>query len=416
MERTHSLGSGLGVITMSGTPNCKLFEEPMSRSRCYLDYNATAPLHSSARQACIDALDAVGNPSSIHSEGRRSRQIVETARESVGALVRAPADRVVFTSGGTEGAALALSPTLQSRRGPPGVGRLLLSSTEHAAVLHGHRFPADRVRLIAVRPDGLLDGDDLAAALEEDAGTPALVAVQAANNETGVIQPIAEIAAQVHAEGGLVVCDAVQAAGRIPFELEASGADILILSGHKLGGPKGVGAVVLAEGVSFASPLIGGGGQERGLRSGTENVPGIAGFGAAAREVLMRADGPRLLALRERLERLLQGQHPGIVVFGRDADRLPNTTCFALPAARAETLVMALDMEGVAVSSGSACSSGKVASSHVLAAMGDAPHVNAGALRVSTGPATTEAEVDQFIEALGSVMHRMQRRSVPAAA
>ena len=403
---------------MSGTPNCKLFEEPMSGSRCYLDYNATAPLHPSARQACIEALEAVGNPSSVHSEGRRARQIVETARESVGALVRAAADRVVFTSGGTEGAAYALSPTVQTRRASAGVGRLLLSTTEHAAVLHGHRFPAERVRMVAVRPDGLLDRDDLATALEEDKTVPPLVAVQAANNETGVIQPISEIATQVHAAGGVLVCDAVQAAGRISFELDASGADVLILSGHKLGAPKGIGAVVLAQGVSIASPLIGGGGQERGFRSGTENVPGIAGFGAAAREALLRDDGPRLLALRERLERLLREQFSDVVVFGCGAPRLPNTTCFAPAAvrARAETLIMALDMDGVAVSSGSACSSGKVASSHVLASMRVPLHLRTGALRVSTGPATTEADIDRFIEAFGDVMHRMQRRSVPAAA
>ena len=387
----------------------------MPGSRCYLDYNATAPLRDSALRACVEALQVTGNPSSIHAEGRAVRSIVEAARRAVGALVGAAADRVVFTSGGTEGANFVLTPDLRSYRVPDGPSRLLISATEHAAVRHGHRF-AEYVTDLPVRPDGVIDLDRLAEALAADGGSPALVVLQAANNETGVIQPVAEAAAMVHAHDGLIVCDAIQAVGRIPVDLGEIGADVLLLSGHKIGGPQGTGAVVFAPGVSVATSFVRGGGQERGSRSGTENVSGIAGFGAAALDVAGCEDAERLQAMRGTLEAAVRDIDDEIVVFGEGAPRLPNTSCFAVPGLDAGTALIAMDLKGFAISSGSACSSGKVSRSHVLEAMGVPRHLSSGALRVSSGFRSQPADIHRFVEAFGAVMHRMQRRSVRTAA
>lgn len=361
----------------------------------YLDYNATAPLRPEAAAALEAALRETGNPSSVHVFGRRARRRVEDAREAVAALVGARPAGVVFTSGGSEANNLALS-------GLPS-GRVLVSAVEHDSVLQA----APEARRLPVDAEGRVDLDALAAALEEeDDGAPALISVMLANNETGVIQPVAEIAALARARGALVHCDAVQAAGRLDIDLEALGAAALSLSAHKLGGPQGAGALVLAEGVAVAS-LIRGGGQERRRRAGTENVPAIAGFGAAAAAVLdAPKPDPELAGLRDGLETRLRALAPDLVVFGAEAPRLANTSCFALPGLSAETQLMALDLAGIAVSSGAACSSGKVEPSHVLQAMGADRETAVAAIRVSLGRASTAADLERFIEAWDGLYRR----------
>jgi cysteine desulfurase len=365
--------------------------------RVYFDWNATAPLRPEARAAVCAAMEVDGNPSSVHGEGRAARRLVEEARESVASLVGAEPRNVTFTSGGTEANMLALAPgygaTIHSR--------LLVSATEHASVLAGGRFPASAVERLPVTGSGHLDLGALERRLEA-LGRSVLVSVMLANNETGVVQPIAAVASLVHQAGGMLHVDAVQAPGRIACDINELGADLLTLSGHKIGGPKGVGALIRRDpALPSPVPLITGGGQERRVRAGTENVPGIAGFGAAAAATLRdsASERARLLGLRARLESSLKAHFPGVVVFGADAERLPNTTLFGVPGVKAETAVIALDLEGIAVSSGAACSSGKVQPSHVLAAMGISPALARGAIRVSLGPTTSESDIDRFIRA-----------------
>jgi len=378
--------------------------------RIYLDWNATAPLRQAARAAFVAALDRLGNPSSVHTEGRAARHLVKTAREQVAVLVGAEARNVVFTSGGTEANALALNPHVE-RPGQPGpLRRLLASGIEHPSVRAGGRFPCEAVEEIAVRPDGAVDLAALTRRATELGGTGLLVSIMHANNETGVVQPVAAAAEIVHAAGGLLHVDAVQTAGRIPCDIKALGADLMTVSGHKLGGPQGVGALVKAsEALHLADPLIRGGGQERGSRAGTENVAAIVGFGAAAEEARngMAADSAHIAGLRERLEAGLRAISAETVVFGAGAERLPNTTLFAVPGHKAETVLIALDLAGVAVSSGSACSSGKVAASHVLTAMGIAPDLASGAIRVSLGRETLESDVEGFLIAWSKLVSRL---------
>jgi cysteine desulfurase len=367
-------------------------------ARAYLDWNATAPLRPQARAVMAEAQDLIGNPSSVHAEGRMARAAVERARAQVAALVGADAAQVTFTSGGTEANMMALSPGWSVAKGHSGFDRLLVSAIEHPSAGQGGRFPADRVQSIPATAQGLVDLEALKAQLQ--AG-PALVSVMLANNETGVIQPIRAIADLVHAAGGLLHIDAVQGPGRISIDIKALGADLLTISGHKLGGPKGVGALVRREGLHLTEPLIRGGGQERGLRAGTEDVAGIVGFGAAAEAAAAaRENDAALMArLQERLEAGIRAATPDAIIFGQGAERLPNTTLFTHPGLKAETAVIAFDLEGVAVSSGSACSSGKVQPSHVLAAMGVEAHLARGAIRISIGYATSEAEIDRCLKA-----------------
>jgi cysteine desulfurase len=366
--------------------------------RAYLDWNATAPLRSEARAAMLQALELAGNPSSVHAEGRAARRAVELARMQVATLVGADPSGVIFTSGGTEANALALSPGWTAGRGARTPDRLLVSAIEHPSVLQGGRFAPKQVMQIPVTPAGMVDLDALRILLKD---TPALVSITLANNETGIIQPIREAAAIVHEAGGLLHVDAVQAIGRIECDLNALGADLLTISGHKIGGPKGSGALIRREALHLAEPLIRGGGQERGLRAGTENVAAIAGFGAAAEAagIGREAEAARMAALRERLEAGLRAATPEVIVFGQDQARLPNTTLFTHPGLRAETAVIAFDLEGVAVSSGSACSSGKVQPSHVLEAMAVEPQLARGAIRISSGFATIEHDMDQGLKA-----------------
>jgi cysteine desulfurase len=380
--------------------------------RIYLDWNATAPLRPLARAAMLAALDELGNPSSVHAEGRAARHVVETAREQVAALVGADPRNVIFTSGGTEANALALSPAIERPGHKEPFARLLVSGVEHPSVRGGGRFAQGSVEEIAVTSDGIVDLADLERRLGESAGRPVLVSIMHANNETGVLQPIAAAADRVHAAGGLLHVDAVQTAGRIPCDIKTIKADLLTVSSHKIGGPQGVGALVkAAEGLHFADPLIKGGGQERGSRAGTENVAAIAGFGAAAREAAqgLAAEGAQVTALRERLEAGLRAIAAETVVFGAAAERLPNTTLFAVPGCKAETALIALDLAGVAASSGSACSSGKVTASHVLKAMGVAPALAAGAVRLSLGRTTTETEVEGCLIAWRKLVSRLFR-------
>jgi cysteine desulfurase len=391
----------------------------MAPARTYLDHNATSPLRPEVLVAVTDALSRVGNPSSVHAEGREARALVERARAQVAALVGARPEDVTFTGSGTEANATALRPgALRTGRGRP-VTLLITSATEHASVLAGHGFPPYRFRTLGVRADGRLDLDQLASALDQAGGEPALVSVQAANSETGVLQPLADIAALVHARGGLIHSDAVQAAGRMSLNRPTLGLDALTLSGHKLGAPAGVGTLVVAPG--RAGPdvaLIRGGGQEGRMRAGTENVAGIVGFGVAA-EIALRereAERARLVRLRRMAESEIRRLAPESEIFGEAAGRIPNTLSFAVPGLAAETALMALDLEGVAVSSGSACSSGKVARSHVLAAMGVPDELARGAIRVSFGWNSRDEDVTRFARGFETLLHRLYERRRARAA
>jgi len=367
--------------------------------RAYLDWNATALLRPQAKAAVMAALERCGNPSSVHGEGRAARRLVEEAREQVARLAGADPADVVFTSGGTEANALALTPFAARAGDKAPLERLLASAIEHPSVRAGGRFPAGGMSEIPVTAQGVVDLAALKTMLAK--GGRALVSIMLANNETGVIQPVREAAGIVHEAGGLLHVDAVQGPGRMPLDMMGLGADLLTLSAHKLGGPKGAGALVRAPGIHIAEPLIRGGGQERGARAGTENVAGISGFGAAANAALasLDADIACMRAMRDALERGLKNTTPQAVIFGAEAARLPNTTLFAIPGVKAETAVIAFDLDGVAVSSGAACSSGKVQPSHVLAAMGVNRALSDGAIRLSLGPATTESDIEMFLNA-----------------
>jgi cysteine desulfurase len=381
-------------------------------SRVYLDWNATTPLRPEARSAMLAAYELVGNPSSVHAEGREARRMVEDARAALAAAVGALPRNVVFTSAGTEANALALSPGLRGSSGRP-VERLLVSAVEHASVLAGGRFPAASVGQIRVTRSGLVDLDHLRLLLSD--GPPALVSIMAANNETGALQPIAEAAPIVHEAGGLLHVDAIQALGKIAFNINAVGADLATFSAHKIGGPKGIGALVVADGLAGLEPVLRGGGQELGRRAGTENVAGIAGFGAAVKAALqaLPEDAERMITLRDSLEKGLRAV-AGATVFSVDVQRLPNTVLFTAPGLKAETAVIGFDLEGIAVSSGSACSSGKVQPSHVLSAMGFDPAVAQGAVRLSLGWSTGPEDINRCVEAwrkLGNTLLREERRN-----
>jgi cysteine desulfurase len=384
--------------------------------RAYLDWNATAPLRPQARAALLEAFDQVGNPSSVHAEGRAGRHLVEEARRAVAAVVGADPRDVTFTSGATEANALALAPA------PDGFPeRLLVSAIEHPSVRCGGRFPAAAVEEIPVTPAGIVDLAALARRMEElrrDGCRPA-VSIMLANNETGVVQPVAAAADLVHAVDGTLHVDVVQGFGRIPFQLNELRADSLAVSGHKIGATMGTGALIRAGGRP-PEPLIRGGAQERGLRAGTENTAALAGFGAAARAApaAMAADGARMAALRDRLEAGLRQITPDVVVFGTEAERVPNTCLFALPGMKAETAVIAFDLEGVAVSAGAACSSGKVQPSQVLAAMGVPPALARAAVRVSLGWTSAESDVLAFLSALKRLAQVLikERKNIAVAA
>lgn len=385
----------------------------MNQVRTYLDFNASAPLLPVARTAVLQALECTGNPSSIHGEGRACRSLVESARASVGALAGMAAKHVVFTSGGTEAANLALSPEISVGRDLAPFDLLLISAGEHSCVLAGHRFAPDRVLLVPLDHHGLIDIVALSQMLDTHRGKKAMLAIQHANNETGVIQPVAQAARLVHAMGGLVMCDAVQSAGRLDCSMAVLGADLLLLSAHKLGGAKGAGALVYdRDRLHIRHALLRGGGQEAGARAGTENMAAIAAFGAAALACTAQLpdETARLQVLRDRLENEVLAIAPHATIFGSSVPRLSNTSAFAVPGVSAETLLIGLDLEGIAVSSGSACSSGKVKRSHVLDAMGVEAGLAQGALRVSLGWSSVPKDVSAFLAAFATVLHRARRR------
>lgn len=379
----------------------------MAGARAYLDYNASAPLLASARAAVVAALDVAANPSSVHAEGRAARRLIEDARRDVARLVNARAEHVVFTSGATEAASTLLTPDWQMGRGAVRMSRLYVSEADHPCLLNGGRFPAAQVTRIGVDTDGVVRLDVLAEALaqhDKAEGLP-LVAIHAANNETGVIQPVGRIAEIVKAAGGILIIDAVQAAGRIPLDMSAGYGDYLFLSSHKIGGPKGVGAMVAASDLMMPRPLVSGGGQEKGHRGGTENLAAIAGFGAAARQAsagLQTIETVR--QRRDEIEAIVKTLVPDAEIFGTGAPRLANTTFFAIAGIKAETAQIAFDLAGVALSAGSACSSGKVGPSHVLKAMGYGDSL--GALRVSIGHATSAEDIELFRSALATIVAR----------
>lgn len=378
--------------------------------RLYLDYNASAPLLDEARDAVIAALDILGNPSSVHKEGRAARALVESARRNIASLVNANPAHVFFTSGATEAASTLLTPNYMLGRAPVRMSHLYVGATEHPCVLAGGQFLPENISLIPVFSDGLLRLDELQSALDahdKASGLP-LVAVQAANNETGVLQPIEEIAAVVKAVGGVLVVDAVQAAGRINIDITQNGVDYLIISSHKIGGPKGIGAIIAVSDLMMPRALVRGGGQEKGHRAGTEALPLIAGFGAAATIAAARLkNGGWSPDMRDRLETGILEIAAEATIYGQKTPRIPNTTFFSLQEQKAETVQIAFDLAGIALSAGSACSSGKVGPSHVLEAMGFSN--GPGAIRVSLSPDVSTENVDQFLKALEQIVSRYQR-------
>lgn len=363
----------------------------------YLDYNATAPVHPEVAAAVTRVMDQTGNASSVHRFGRVMRGQIEDAREAVAALVGARAPDVVFTGSGSEANNLALQGCVRQR--------VLVSAIEHESVLAARPVAIP----VPVRADGRISLTHLAALLARD-DRPTLVSVMLANNETGVIQPVRDVARLARETGAMVHCDAVQAAGRVAIDMQALGVHMLTLSAHKIGGPQGVGALVLAPGVQVARQIHGGG-QERGRRAGTENVAGIVGFGVSAGlAVAGLSEVPRIAALRDDLEARALEAMPEAIVHGAASPRLGNTSCLGVPNVAAEMQVMALDLAGVAVSAGSACSSGKVKPSHVLAAMGASGVTARSAIRVSLGWGSVPADVDCFIAAWRQILAEASRR------
>lgn len=359
----------------------------------YLDWNATAPVRPEAAAAVAAALTTLGNPSSVHRFGRAAKRGLSEAREAVAALVKARPEEIVFTGGGTEANVLALS-------GFPG-RRPIVSAIEHDSV----RQAVPEIEFIPVLADGRADLRALETMLAGDA-RPALVSLMLANNETGVIQDVAAAAELVHRHNALIHCDAIQAPGKIAVDFAALGTDVMTLSAHKIGGPMGVGALVVRRGLDL-QPLLRGGGQEQRRRAGTENLPGIAGFGAAALAAKAGLETYQQVAkLRDKAQQRLCALAPDAVVFGAEAPRLSNTLCIAMPRVAASTQVIALDLTGVAVSAGSACSSGKVARSHVLEAMGVAPALVECAIRISLGWSTSAADIDRLVDAWGALYAR----------
>jgi cysteine desulfurase len=383
----------------------------------YCDHNATSPLRPACRDAMAHALTIGGNPSAVHAAGRAARAVIEDARDAVAKLVGAKSDQVIFTSGATESNTLALAGAIDGAlvegEKPVRITRLFVSAIEHSSILKAAQRLAERtaglrLEILPVTADGVLDTEALRVALREGKGR-ALVAVMAANNETGVIQPIAEVSRLCREAGALLLVDAVTAAGKI--DLEFALCDYMTLSAHKMGGPQGSGALILGAGAPFAPQLVGGG-QQKGLRAGSENLSGIAGFGAAAKAVL--ADGQeraRVSALRERFEKNLKAAIPGTVVFGENAPRLSNTSNAGLPGISGENIVIALDLDGIAVSSGSSCSSGKITPSHVLSAMGVDTALAGASLRVSFGWNSVQADADAVVAALVRLNQRAHQRA-----
>ena len=368
----------------------------------YLDHNATAPMLAAAREAMVEALAQTGNPSSVHRFGRAARRLVEEARARVAVAINAPPSGLVFTAGGTEANAMAL-------RGV-GDGPILVSAVEHDSVLRA----ADAAVVVPVDRNGIVDLAELERIATRE--RPRLISVMLANNETGVLQPIAEVVRIARSVGALCHCDAIQAMGKVTVDMAALGVDMLSVSAHKIGGAPGVGALALREGVTI-EPLLRGGGQERSRRGGTENVAGIVAFGVAAEAVDDHVSKTgSLAALRDAAEIRLRAIAPSARVFGARAARLSNTSCIEMPGVSAETQVMAFDLSGIAVSAGSACSSGKVGASHVLRAMGLDEAASRSAIRISFGRGNTMADVDRLVDVWSALAARRDGQRVASEA
>ncbi|MBZ5758152.1 MULTISPECIES: cysteine desulfurase family protein [Rhizobium] len=388
----------------------------MAASRLYLDWNATAPLHPAAREAMLRGLDLFGNPNSVHGEGRATRAAIEAARRDVAVLTGADPAHVIFTSGATEAANMVLTPEFRMGRTPLAVGHLYVSAIEHPALREGGRFAKDRVSEIPVTFDGVVDLVALETMLsghDKAQGLP-MVAIMLANNETGILQPVRAAAEIVRRHGGIFVVDAVQGVGRVKTDINEIGADFMIVSSHKIGGPKGAGALVSRGEIMMPKPLIHGGGQEKGHRSGTENSLAVIGFGAAAAAATaeFQSRNAAVLALRDRLEGGMRDAADDVIIHGEGQPRVPNTTFFTLPGLKAETGQIAFDLEGVALSAGSACSAGKLGESHVLVAMGRDPRL--GALRISLGFDTKNDDIDRVLAAFAKIAGRRRLSGVAA--
>jgi len=389
----------------------------MAASRAYLDYNASAPLRPSAREAMSAVLGLHGNASSVHGEGRQMRRAVEAARAQVAALVNADVEGVIFTASATEAAHLALTPDVHVDGEAKPADKLLVLETEHPCVLAGGRFAPEDVLGIPVLQSGVVDLPAFEALLDGLEGAIPFVAIQMVNSETGVVQPVRDVALKTRLKSGYTLCDAVQAAGRMPLDMKELGADFMLLSAHKLGGPNGAGALVYGSAIVEVPAAIRGGGQEKNRRAGTENVAAIAGFGAAAAEAGAEAHNySATAALRDSIEDELTpicaalGLGDRLTIFGQNADRAGNTLLFSLEGLKAETALIAFDLEGVAVSSGSACSSGKVGSSHVLQAMDVEPGVAHGAIRVSLGWNSSREDKEKFLTAFTRIATKLSER------
>ena len=377
--------------------------------RIYLDHNATTPPSDAVVQLMVGTLrNEFGNPSSVHHFGQRAKAVIDDARSAVAALIGADPGDVVFTGGGTEGDNLAIRGIAEALE-PTGRKHLIASAIEHEAVLNTLKALSRRgwkTTLLPVDETGIVSPDALRSVISDDT---ALVSVMHANNEIGTVQPIAELAAIARERRAVFHTDAVQTAGKIPVDVKTLGVDLLSISAHKFYGPKGVGALWIRRGVRLQAPLTGGK-QERGRRAGTENVAGIAGLGVAAREAIAKMDSEasRLAALRDLLEDGILRNVTGTVLNGVRSPRVPNTTNISFDRTEAESLLIALDLEGVAVSTGSACSSGTLEPSHVLKAMGFAPHRTQNSLRFSLGAANTEADIDRVIAVLPGVVEKLR--------
>jgi cysteine desulfurase len=377
--------------------------------RIYLDHNATTPLHPAVVERMTEALrDEFGNPSSVHHFGQKAKAAVDEARSAVGALIGADPHEIVFTSGGTEGDNLAIRGVAEALE-PSGRRHLIASAIEHEAVLNTLKALARRgwkTTFLPVDESGIVSPDVLRNALTDDT---ALVSVMHANNEIGTIQPIAELARIAHERGALFHSDAVQSAGKIPVNVKALGVDLLSISAHKFYGPKGIGAIWIRRGLRLLAPMTGGK-QERSRRAGTENVVGIIGMGVAAKAALakMQEEAARTAALRDRLEEGILRAVPGTAINGAREARVPNTTNISVDRVEAESLLIALDLQGIAVSTGSACSSGTLEPSHVLKAMGFAPHRTQNSIRFSLGADNTEADIDRVIAVLPGVVEKLR--------
>jgi cysteine desulfurase len=400
-------------------------------NRVYLDYNASSPLLEPVKVAMIEAFDVFGNGSSVHSQGREVHSRIESARELLAKMVGARSQDVIFTSGGTEANNLALTPSLFPKD-LQADARLYVSAIEHPSVLNGMRFEKDQITVIPVTRDGVVDVEWLRAELlsseeiveEKNKNEPPkkvikpiLVSVMAANNETGIIQPIAEIAEIVHEAGGLLHSDCVQVLGKVPLLLPMTNADLITVSAHKIGGPQGVGALIVREAsVVLRDPLVAGGGQELKRRGGTENMAGIVGFGVAAKVVneSFAAEQTRVKKLRDELEAGILNISPDAIVFGKGVERLGHVCCFAVPDFSAETQVIQFDLMNICISSGSACSSGKVEHSHVLKAMAVKENLSHAALRISLGSQSNSSDIDSFLKAWESIYTRAKKRGCAA--